>query len=99
MNKCIKTRIAKVAEHSSLGTTAIYGDVIDPEERAFAARMCEIKDQVGGRLARAIPALKMRGKNHNCGLPGDRPHKARSISSLRIRLRSRPSKDESGLFF
>ena len=25
--------------HASLRTTAIYGDVVGPEERAFAARM------------------------------------------------------------
>jgi integrase/recombinase XerD len=34
--------------HASLKTTAIYGDVVGPEERAFAARMW--KRQQTGRL-------------------------------------------------
>jgi hypothetical protein len=58
-----------VTVYASLRTTAIYGDIIGWEERAFAARMWAMKDQVRGRVARAIPALKMRGKSHNSGLP------------------------------
>jgi hypothetical protein len=57
--------------YASLWAKAIYGDVIGPEERAFAARMWAIKNQIRGRVTRVIPALKMRRKSRNSGLPAE----------------------------
>jgi integrase len=37
--------------HASLRTTAIYGDVIGPEERAFAERMWAVRDEPRGVIA------------------------------------------------
>ena len=57
--------------HASLKTTAIYGDVIGPEERAFAARMWGMRDEPR-RAARAIPKQKLRAATRSAG-----PHERR----------------------
>jgi integrase len=41
--------------HTSLQTTSIYGDLIGPEERAFAARMWKIGSAASSRYGKEDP--------------------------------------------